>query len=154
MKKYKETELSKIIERVVYLLFILAVFGSGYGTLHAQKDYDCTSELNKITDALEEGEYLNGYGTFWNGNVLTELSNGKIDAYVWREKIDDLYHWLQFVSHDYIKPSGKVFMLLKGSEKDLVSWANNLSKASILYQSDEYVVFGFDSYEEMKALLS
>ena len=87
---------------------------------------------------------------------MTELSNGKIDAYVWKEqgKMYDLNHWLQFVSHDYVKPSGKVFTLLMGSEKYLVSWANNLSKASILYQSDEYVVYGFDSYEEMKALLS
>lgn len=39
-------------------------------------EHSHTKELEEITDYLEEKEINTGYATFWNANILTELSDG------------------------------------------------------------------------------
>ena len=44
--------------------------------------------------------YTEGYATFWNGNAMTELTNGKLD--VWTlQSLDEDYvpNWLQRKDH-------------------------------------------------------
>jgi hypothetical protein len=51
----------------------------------------CTTCFNRRTirgaqadrDATEEGDYREGYASFWNANVLTELSDGTVDVRCW-----------------------------------------------------------------------
>ena len=108
---------------------------------------------------LSEG-YNTGYATFWNANVITELSNGQIDMYSWSfdlpdvSKADDLYEWLQLKSHFTNTPDGKLFILLAHDEVHEISLWNFLEKLEPFYINSEYVVYTFDSYEDMIKSLS
>ena len=99
--------------------------------------------LETVAGWLEEQGYTRGYATFWQANVLTELSDGAIE--VWQ--VEDLASlkmrpWLQKTSHA-APPEGRVFVLAGPGEIDRsLPWA---AVAEAVY-SDEagYVVFAME----------
>ena len=125
---------------------------------------DNTAELRRVTAQLEAEGYQNGYATFWNANVLTELSDGQIEVWCWCEPydsglmkhstdVDEVYEWLQPVCHETRRPSGKVFVLLASDEMRENPWKENLSRDDVLYESEEYTVLGYPDYETLKETL-
>jgi len=96
---------------------------------------------------LEEQGYRNGYATFWNANILTELSDGTID--VWcvdtfgprTPQSPDLYRWLQLRSHDHALPTGRTFLVWTTQEYDLYAKEDFAYLGELLYQDDDFVVF-------------
>ncbi|MGN0167131.1 MAG: hypothetical protein ACI4AB_03745, partial [Acetatifactor sp.] len=114
----------------------------------------------EIAETLVEQDYCEGYATFWNANVLTELSDGKIEVWTWLdiqddiEDVDDIYPWLQKRSHAASHPEGKVFILLSVGEDDRFCFVDGLDKQDVIYQSEDYVAYGFASYEDMLSRLS
>ena len=121
---------------------------------------DHNEDLRKACETLVSEGYYNGYASFWWSTVLTELSNGEIE--VWNvvndfndlgfyrvQDIDEMYHFLQPVSHDTTHPSGKVFIFFTAGEFENNNWREQLRDADILHKSQEFVVVGYDSYEDM-----
>ena len=64
--------------------------------------------------------------------------------------IDDTYKWLQLTAHDYTHPTGKVFLLFTINEWENNPWKGKLSTEHIIYQSDNYMVIGYDTYEKLR----
>ncbi|MBR3874018.1 MAG: hypothetical protein IKJ26_07580 [Clostridia bacterium] len=118
----------------------------------AQKD--STQELREIAEYLVEDEYEAGYATFWSGNVMTELSNGELEMYVWLggecDNIDQTYKWLQRKSHDTQTPEGPVFVLMERKYLGVYAISSQLSPADQVYETENYLVYGYDDYETMK----
>lgn len=114
---------------------------------------DVTAELRQVTDYLVEEEVAEGYATLWNGNVLTELSDDFIEVWCLNDKyenVDDLLKWLQLTAHDTQKPEGRLFLLLTREEYDVSPFRADLEEREADFETDTYVMFLFDSYEEMK----
>ena len=90
--------------------------------------------LETVCDWLVDNGYTRGYATFWYGNVLTELSDGKLE--VWT--VDDmtrmnLHEWLQDAAHKE-QPEGEVFLLI-----DPTVARENLAykdRARVVYEDD------------------
>lgn len=90
--------------------------------------------LETVCDWLVENGYTQGYATFWYGNVLTELSSGRLE--VWT--VDDmtrmnLHEWLQDRGHRNL-PEGEVFLLI-----DPTVARENLAymdRARVVYEDD------------------
>lgn len=104
-----------------------------------------------VETVLDEG-YTRGYSTFWvGGNVLTELSDGAIEMWVWPNQpvggIDDIHPWLQAKSHSTQPPEGPFFLMFQTNQLDVLEASKNLESADLLYYSDQYVVYGFESRE-------
>lgn len=114
-------------------------------------------ELPDIVETVLDEGYTCGYSTFWvGGNMLTELSDGAIEMWIWPNQptggIDGIYPWLQVKSHSTQPPEGPFFMLFRLNQLDELEAAKNLESADILYLSDTYVVYGFESrkaYDEI-----
>lgn len=121
---------------------------------------DKTREHRQITQFLLENNYLNGYSSYWNANLFTELANGKIDSYVWTSAteeindVDDLYRWLQVKSHKENKPTGRVFIVLDTTEYNYSPLKRFLDQSNLVFATNNYFVFGFESYESMISVLS
>lgn len=105
---------------------------------------------------------MNGYATFWNANVLTELSDGKIEVWQWcsgqdlpehSSDIDDMSQWLQLASHMVEHPSGKVFTLFTREEFESNPWRKNLHPEDVIYENEEYIVMSYPDHDTMKATL-
>lgn len=123
------------------------------------------SDHQAIADYLVEHDYLEGYATFWNANILTELSNGQVEVFYWQDpfkqadgNVDRINKWLQLVRHDTERPTGKVFLLFQNDQikpnKDPEAVAEKnlwvLKDERIILIQGDYTVYGYDSYEEMK----
>ncbi len=146
------------------LLSVLVVMTAVCGAFYYKSNWnvDKNEELRKITDFLVSEGYKNGYSSYWRSNVVTEFSNGKIDvwdiiddsndqAFLRVKDIDQTYHWLQKVSHDTTHPEGKIFLLFTAGEYGNTIWKfqENNGDENIIYQSQDYVVLGYEDYNDM-----
>lgn len=120
-----------------------------YGSL------DKTAQLRPIAAYLAEEEAFAGYATFWNGNVLTELSDGAVDVWIWEDDLSDQYEvdkvlpWLQRVEHQTARPEGRVFLLFTNEEYAVCPLKEKLDQREADYRSGNYVMFLFEDYEEI-----
>lgn len=152
-----ESDWNRNLSKAVSLLVVLITAASGVLFYYQEWNHRPSLEIRKVAKDLVESEYLNGYASFWNANVLTELSNGKIDVWSISDgpedlkyipHVDDIYHWLQLVSHDTTHPEGKVFLLLDKDETNNV-WKNELKPEDVIISTNNYTVYGYKSYEDL-----
>ena len=129
---------------------------TGLNTYRQAMERDDNTQIKDVYAYLESEGYEEGYSSFWSGNILTELSDGKIDMRVVgtdyilsTDDLQNVYHWLQRKSHLDTQPQGRFFLLLAGIEAD--SCKLELTPE---YTNDRYRVFGFDSFEDFEALYS
>jgi len=140
--------------KIITACVLCAMLFCGY-LRYVDRRYDDNKEKrNAVAVALENGCSA-GYGSFWNANVITELSDGKIDMYCWGQDIDTITdintteHWLQKVSHDSKKPEGKVLCLFTVTEAAATPLGQSMPEHALVYSSDYYMMYVFDSYEAM-----
>lgn len=112
---------------------------------------DDTKEKREIAQFLVDKGYQEGYATWGNGNVIVELSDGKIDIRHWGivedvEDINKLYKWLQSKEHDTILPKGRVCIILAQSEKEKFTIAKQLDEEAIIYETEKFVIYGYEEY--------
>ena len=128
---------------------------------------DKTRALREAVEFLAESDYTEGYASFWLGNLTTELSNGAVEMWVWSERglaelqdPDDIGRWLQSKAHDSPPAAGKVFILLTANEAYYCEFTKNFTEDNVIFRTanyepeaiDEYIIYGFDSYDEMRSL--
>lgn len=105
---------------VVFLLagcLFLAAAKTGLSMMTSDKN----AEKKVIAQELEEMGYTFGYATYWNANIVQELSNGRVEiANLHRADNGSfsLFKWSsmqRYYEPDY--PQGKVFLLLTEEEE-------------------------------------
>ncbi len=139
---------------------IAATLAAGAGRYPGLYRTDLTSALSEVSDSLVAQGYQSGYASYWNGNIMTELSEGRFEMFNWDDYVDgkvdveELYVWLQPISHYDKKPEGKVFILLSSEEETLCPLVEYLTEEDVAFRNDAYVAYGFDSYEAMLCNLS
>lgn len=144
------------------LVFLVTICGVDYyKNMAKQASKSKNAELSIISEHLVKGGYENGYATFWNGNILTELSNGSINVWVLGtayedqdvEDLSDIFRWLQYKSHVTVHPNGKTFVLLGMKEDQNFTLAKLLPENAAIYKSDNYIIYGFETFDELYSLV-
>lgn len=134
----------------------VGVFLSGAFRYARYGSLDKTAELRQIVAYLEEENISAGYATFWNANVLTELSDGMVDVWTLQDGAFDgcggneVLPWLQAAEHLTTMPEGRVFLLLTEEEYAGSPLKEMLDQGEIGYQSAPYILFVFDTYDSVK----
>ena len=156
--------------RIIAGLMALALL-CGALNYNEMRKIDETKGLREAAQVIAEQGYTQGYATFWNANVVTELSNGQLEMWHWNdgkqeiadlEDFNDIYPWLQEKSHLTEVPSGKVFALLSANEDYYFEFTKKFSQDNVIYRAEnyydygyrDYIAYGFESYEELSRLLS
>ena len=105
------------------------------------------NEIKDVIDILKEDEINKVYTSFWEGNVLTELAGGEIEAYVLEKDTHNINRWLQKQEH-YNNPeiAGKVYLVFEEKYKRDLSIDSN---EYIVYQGNEIVMYCFENYNQM-----
>jgi hypothetical protein len=148
-----EVKLRPLLRRILAfgaVLCFLLIGIQGYASFeHWQKREGIRTNDTyvQIADALQERGYRNGYATFWNANILTELSDGAID--VWCVEAFDgdtpkhpaIYQWLQKKSHDTELPVGKTFVVWNAEEMELYGNQDFPYLGEVIFETDQFVVF-------------
>ena len=139
---------------------MLATAFSGFVFYRDSWKEDSNEELRKISKSLISQGYYNGYSYFWYANLLTAVSNGQINVWDYTENlhhpeiydyfdVDRTMEWLQLVRHEYQHPEGKVFILCNTDEYENHMLRGQFKPEKIIYQSFDYVILGYDDYEDM-----
>jgi len=112
-----------------------------------------TSVYQTAEQWLTENGYTVGCSTFWNGNVLTELSDGKIRMYTYDLWTDDiLTTWLQRADHFEGMPEGeKAFACVDFME--LAKGDHPFGAADPAWTNGYLSIYTYASTQELEELL-
>lgn len=114
-------------------------------------DKDKNADRRPVAAYLEEQGYTFGYASYWNGNIMTELTNGAVEIANIHE-IDrmDLFTWsspMKYYQEGY--HSGKTFILLTAQEAAEYGQVPLIAAGETVYEGQGYVVLHYDSVEEL-----
>lgn len=151
------------VQRIAVVLVVVCVTTSALLFYKDRSDYDPAASKRDVVQYLLQEGYAEGYATFWNANVLTELSNGEIEVWDWAPSgalyedgditrlhdVDQRYRWLQLVEHDETHPTGRVFALFSSSEYEHNSWCLDKLGEDIVFQNTDYVILGYENHDEL-----
>ncbi len=115
------------LRRMAALLFAASCLLTSLSCVrYAMKNPEVERDMRGVAiDAIRERGLDKGYATFWNANIVTELSNGEIDVVSVAKTVRDgettlePYRWLE-AEEDFLldRPDEPVFLLLGTWESD------------------------------------
>ena len=148
---YLEKE-ERFFDRVVVvgLLTICLATTTGKETLSFVKS-ERNTELKKVATALKESGLHFGYASYWNANILTELTDGEVEvANVADAQSVEFFRWSSPARY-YDEPyDGPVFLLLTASECIEARYAPSVRSGEIIFDNGVFVIL---KYESQQALL-
>lgn len=123
---------------------------------HEWKNTDINGGKAKIVDYLLANGYKRGYADFWDANVFTELSQGKLSMCNLRT-IDESFaalEWLMDKRYTEWNEDDKVFIIVDNA----FSWQNRdtlsyLNRDYMVAQNAEYCVFAFENDAQLAQIV-
>ncbi len=115
---------------------------------------DKNESRRPVAEFLQENDYHFGYATYWNANIITELTDGAVElANVGDGRYLDYFKWsspMKYYENGYHK--GEVFLLLAAEEAGECADAETVRQGRVVYQDDAYVVYVYESADELLGL--
>jgi len=102
-----------------------------------------------MAEFLVENGYKQGYATYWNGNIMQELTNGALQiANISNPEELEFFKWSSETAY-YMPEFGneKVFMILTAEEMETFEHAPAVKAGKCVFESDAYTVLHYDSKE-------
>ena len=107
--------------------------------------------IDECVEWLEDNNYKSGYATFWNSNIVTEMTNGDIEMWTVEDLQSlEIFRWLQKKSHVVDVPEGDVFILTKADEYDVLLQKNaNIDEKCVYHNDFGFRIFSFKDIREL-----
>ena len=141
-----------VFDRVVVCLILggsLAL--AGVKTYYSFVSNDKNADRYEMAEYLVEEGYTFGYASYWNSNIMTEVSDGALEmANLWSlESLGD-FKWSSKMS-SYEPKEGKIFLIAETGELEALKEYDMPEKQKIIFENESYCVFHFDSQAEFLA---
>lgn len=105
----------------------------------------------EVAAFLAENEYSFGFATYWNANIITELTDGEVEvANILDPKNLEYFRWsspMKYYGENYHE--GEVFLLLTVEETAEYGNAKALQAGVPVYEDGHYMVFVYDSVADL-----
>ena len=116
-------------------------------------DKDKNEDKRPVAAYLKEQGYTFGYASYWNGNIITELTDGQVEIANIHE-IDkmDMFTWsspVRYYQEGY--HDGKTFILLTAQEAAVYAQVPVIAAGEVVYDQQGYVVLHYDSTGALSA---
>ena len=124
---------------------------AGVKTYYSFITNDKNEARYEVTDYLVSEGYTFGYASYWNSNIMTEVSDGALEmANLWSlESLGD-FKWSSRMS-SYEPKEGKIFLIAANDELPALEEYNMLEKQEVIFENESYTVLHFDSQAEFMA---
>lgn len=148
---YLEQE-ERYFDRIVVSLLLALCLSLATGkTVLSYLTVDKNADRREVAAFLEAQDYHFGYASYWNANIITELTDGAVEV----ANVGDAAHLQYFKWSSPMKyyengyATGEVFLLL--SEEELCGAADveTVKNGRIAYEDDAYTVLVYDSAEAL-----
>ena len=142
------------LDRLLLALLLCGALGlTTVKCVYSFIDKDKNEDKRPVAVFLEEQGYTFGYASYWNGNIITELTDGQVEIANIRE-IDrmDMFTWsspVRYYQEGY--HDGKTFILLTAQEAEEYAQAPVISAGEVVYNQQGYVVLHYESTEALSA---
>lgn len=140
------------LDRLLAALFLCGALGlTTAKCVYSYIDKDKNEDKRPVAAYLEEQGYTFGYASYWNGNIMTELTDGRVEIANIHE-IDkmDMFTWsspMRYYQEGY--HDGKTFILLTVQEAAEYARVPVIAAGETVYEQQGYVVLHYDSVEEL-----
>lgn len=140
------------LDRVLVALLLCGALGLATAKcVYSFADKDKNEDRRPVAAYLKEQGYTFGYASYWNGNIMTELTDGAVEIANIHE-IDnmDMFTWsspVKYYREGY--HSGKTFILLTAEEAAKYARTPVIAAGEVVYDRQGYVVLHYDSAEEL-----
>lgn len=112
---------------------------------------DKNEDKRAVAEYLEENGYTFGFATYTNGNIVTELTEGKVEiANVGDPQYLEFFRWsspMRYYQEGYHQ--GETFLLLTTGEAAEFSETAAVKEGLRVYEDSFYTVFCYDSVEQL-----
>ena len=114
---------------------------------------DKNESKEKVAEFLKDSEYHFGFATYWNANILTEMTDGEVEvANITDPETLEYFMWsspAKYYEENYHE--GRVFLLVSWEEE--VQWLESraLQTGQEIYDDGVYSIYIYDSVEAFKA---
>ena len=147
-------ETNRPLKRVCALLFAgVVVVSSAMQISETMKSPEITNVQRERAAYLKESGLTFGYATFWNANVVTELTNGEVEAVAVTigenargQGVPCLNEWLEVQADRRMeRPDEPVFLMLTEEESGKLSDFLTLSGAQARYEQAGMTIYEIES---------
>lgn len=144
---YLEKE-ERYFDRAAVCLILVACLGLATGkTVLSYLSVDKNADKRAVADFLEKNDHHFGYATYWNANIITELTDGRVEIANLNdvEKLE-YFKWsspMKYYEEDYA--DGAVFLLLSAEELATSGDTEVVKNGAVVYADGAYTVLLYDS---------
>lgn len=135
----------------VTLLFSGCILLGTAKTVFSFLSVDKNAEKRPVAAFLAENGYDFGFATYFNGNILTELTNGAVEvANIGDPETLEFFKWsspMQYYEEGY--HTGETFLLLTTEEYAAYADAEAVRQGQLIYEDGSYLVFLYESTEAL-----
>ncbi len=141
-----------VFDRVVVCLILgVSLALAGVKTYYSFVSNNKNADRYEMAEYLVEEGYTFGYASYWNSNIMTEVSDGALEmANLWSlESLGD-FKWSSKMS-GYDPKEGKIFLIAENDELEALKEHGMLEQQKIIFENESYCVLHFDSQAEFLA---
>lgn len=143
---YEEERLPLDRYLVTALLWCCLVPAAGK-TVYSYISTDKNEEKHAVASFLQQEDYDFGYATYWNANIMTELTNGEVEVANLKDPEElSFFHWSspkKYYEEGYHQ--GRAFLLLTREEASEYAGTPVVLGGRTVYQDEHYVVYDYES---------
>lgn len=151
---YMEQEKVCFDKAVVTLLLVGCLLLATGKTVLSYMTVDKNADKRAVAAFLQENNYDFGYATYWNANIITELTDGQVEvANVGDGVYLDYFKWsspMKYYEENY--EDGEVFLLLTMEEVSEAGESAVVQNGEVIYEDGIYTVFVYESSKELMSL--
>lgn len=141
-----------LLDRLAVGALLLLCFGMGtFKILFSFLTVDKNEDKRAVAEFFMENEYDFGFATYWNANIMTELTNGKVEvANIINPESLAFFKWsspVKYYEENYHQ--GAAFLLLTSEEAAEYEDTRALQMGEQVYADGYYVVLVYESVDEL-----
>ena len=116
--------------------------------------------MTELVDYLVENDYDSGYATFWESNIVTELSDGKLPMVSVSFEDDEkevsfLHYYTWLVSQWQMEaPKEKPFLIITTESKVIFEKSLNFPYCTCIYSDEYHCAYSIDDLEKFSETLN
>lgn len=148
---YMEQEELFFDKAVVTLLLAGCLLLATGKTVLSYMTIDKNADKRAVAAFLQKEDYDFGYATYWNANIITELTDGKVEvANLLDPESLEYFKWsspMKYYEDGYAE--GEVFLLLTEEELAEAADCAAVQKGTVVYEDGAYTVLVYESAESL-----